>query len=251
MMERMTNDPSAVDRELPEDAPAAGPTFIPPAPQPVTRPAPDDQAVSYAPEPRYEFGAPTFDPQNYDETPLTHGYQPNPQQQAAQYYQAPGYGADPHHPGMHLAPLTSWYGRPLIDDPSGRDAPLKGASFVESYARYWKRGLIFSGRASRAEYWWVALAHFGGLIGAGVLAAVISTSSEPLAGLIMVLCGLYLLAALVPGIALTVRRLHDSNNSGGLVALSFIPYIGSFIVAILCALDSKAAGARFDQVNNP
>lgn len=246
----MTNDPSAVEREFPEDAPAAGPTFIPPAPQPVTRPAPEEQTPRYA-EPRYEFGGPTFDPQSYDDTPLTHGYQPDPQQQSAHFYQAPGYGADPHHPAVHLAPLTSWYGRPLIDDPTGRDAPLKGAGFVEAYTRFWKRGVTFSGRESRAEYWWVALSNLGVLVGAGIVAGIASTASEALAGLIMVFCGLYFLAAFVPGIALTVRRLHDTNNSGGLAALAFIPYVGAFVVAILCAFDSKAEGARFDQINNP
>jgi predicted PurR-regulated permease PerM len=36
-----------------------------------------------------------------------------------------------------------------------------------------------------------------------------------------------------------------------LAALALIPYIGSLIVAILCVFDSKAEGARFDQINKP
>jgi uncharacterized membrane protein YhaH (DUF805 family) len=77
----------------------------------------------------------------------------------------------------------------------------------------------------------------------------VSSVSNGAADGIGILVGLYFLAALVPGIALTVRRLHDTNNSGGLAALALIPYIGSLVVAILCVFDSKAEGARFDQIN--
>lgn len=252
-MVAMTNDPYAVDREPPEDTPVAGPTFVAPAPQPVApAPAPvASQELRYAPAARaYEFGAPNFDPQNYD-APLTHGYQPNPQQQAARFYQAPGYGADQNHPAVHLAPLTSWYGRPLIDDPNGPDAPLKGANPVEAYVRFWRRGFTFSGRASRAEYWWAGLANILVLFSGAIVAAIVSSVSNGAADGVGILVGLYFLAALIPSIAVTVRRLHDTNNSGGLAALALIPYLGSLIVAILCIFDSKPGGARFDQINKP
>ena len=251
-MVAMTNDPYAVDREPPEDAPVAGPTFVPPAPQPVAPvPAPaEPQQLRYAPtEPAYEFGAPTFDPQHYGAQ--THGYQPDPQQQAARFYQAPGYGADQDHPAVRLAPLPTWYGRPIIDDPNGPDAPLKGANPVEAYVRFWRRGFTFSGRASRAEYWWAGLANILVLFSGAIVTAIVSSVSNGAADGVGILVGLYFLAALVPSIAVTVRRLHDTNNSGGLAALAFIPYVGAFVVAILCAFDSKAEGARFDQINNP
>jgi uncharacterized membrane protein YhaH (DUF805 family) len=246
----MTNDPYADDRARDQDVPAAGPTFVPPAPQPVAPvPAPaEPQELRYQPvEEQYEFGAPTFDPQHYGAQ--THGYQPDPQQQGARFYQAPGYGADQNHPAVRLAPTTSWYGRPIIDDPNGPDAPLRGANPVEAYVRFWKRGFTFSGRASRAEYWWAGLANVVVLFGAAIVAAIVSSVSNGAADGIGILVGLYFLAALVPGIALTVRRLHDTNNSGGLAALALIPYIGSLVVAILCVFDSKAEGARFDQIN--
>jgi uncharacterized membrane protein YhaH (DUF805 family) len=251
-MVAMTNDPYAVDREPPEDAPVAGPTFVPPAPQPVAPvPAPaEPQQLRFAPtEPAYEFGAPTFDPQHYGAQ--THGYQPDPQQQAARFYQAPGYGADQDHPAVRLAPLPTWYGRPIIDDPNGPDAPLKGANPVEAYVRFWRRGFTFSGRASRAEYWWAGLANILVLFSGAIVTAIVSSVSNGAADGVGILVGLYFLAALVPSIAVTVRRLHDTNNSGGLAALALIPYIGSLIVAILCVFDSKAEGARFDQINKP
>ena len=251
-MVAMTNDPYAVDREPPEDAPVAGPTFVPPAPQPVAPvPAPaEPQQLRYAPtEPAYEFGAPTFDPQHYGAQ--THGYQPDPQQQAARFYQAPGYGPDQDHPAVRLAPLPTWYGRPIIDDPNGPDAPLKGANPVEAYVRFWRRGFTFSGRASRAEYWWAGLANILVLFSGAIVTAIVSSVSNGAADGVGILVGLYFLAALVPSIAVTVRRLHDTNNSGGLAALALIPYIGSLIVAILCVFDSKAEGARFDQINQP
>jgi uncharacterized membrane protein YhaH (DUF805 family) len=51
--------------------------------------------------------------------------------------------------------------------------------------------------------------------------------------------GLYGLGVLVPGIAVTVRRLHDIGKSGwwGLVAL--IPLIGSLILIYFAVKDSQ------------
>ena len=137
-------------------------------------PAPaEPQQLRYAPtEPAYEFGAPTFDPQHYGAQ--THGYQPDPQQQAARFYQAPGYGPDQDHPAVRLAPLPTWYGRPIIDDPNGPDAPLKGANPVEAYVRFWRRGFTFSGRASRAEYWWAGLANILVLFSGAIVTAIVS-----------------------------------------------------------------------------
>ena len=71
----------------------------------------------------------------------------------------------------------------------------------------------------------------------GVVGALLGGGGE--GGLGDVLQGLYGLGVLVPGIAVTVRRLHDIGKSGwwGLVAL--IPLIGSLILIYFAAKDSQ------------
>ncbi|NHB84394.1 DUF805 domain-containing protein [Tessaracoccus sp. HDW20] len=58
-----------------------------------------------------------------------------------------------------------------------------------------------------------------------------------------------MLAAIVPGIALGIRRLHDSDNSGWLQMINFVPYLGSFVMMFLMAQRPKEGGKRYDKIN--
>ena len=116
------------------------------------------------------------------------------------------------------------------------------------YLKVLKQYAVFKGRARRKEYWMFTLFNLLIALGLGMLAGLVGGRGG---GLTDVVSGLYTLVVFVPSLALSVRRLHDTNNSGGLAALALIPYIGSLIVAILCVFDSKAEGARFDQINKP
>ena len=90
----------------------------------------------------------------------------------------------------------------------------------------------FSGRARRKEYWLFVLA-FTVL---NLLAVAIDTagsfdqSSDP--GLFS---SIVILGLLIPSLAVTVRRLHDTNRSGWWVLIIFIPLIGPiFLLVLLC-----------------
>jgi uncharacterized membrane protein YhaH (DUF805 family) len=50
---------------------------------------------------------------------------------------------------------------------------------------------------------------------------------------------------LLPSIAVTVRRLHDTNRSGWWYLISLIPF-GGYAIYVFAALESDAAGIRFD-----
>jgi len=65
------------------------------------------------------------------------------------------------------------------------------------------------------------------------------------------LMALFGLVTVVPSIALGVRRLHDTNQSGWLHLVTFIPYVGSIILIVLLAQSSNPAGARFDDAAQP
>ena len=74
------------------------------------------------------------------------------------------------------------------------------------YLEVLKKYAVFSGRARRKEYWMFALSN-------GIIVFVLSII-EGLADIAGVLSSLYSLAVLIPGIAVAVRRAHDTNHSG-------------------------------------
>ncbi len=83
----------------------------------------------------------------------------------------------------------------------------------------------FKGRASKAEFWWYILASL--LLGAlaGVIGAILKTEA---------INALLNIALFLPGIAVTVRRLHDTNRSGWwyllvLTIIGLIPLLIWFI----------------------
>ena len=78
---------------------------------------------------------------------------------------------------------------------------------------------VFSGRAGQKEFWMFCL--FNAII-TGVF-AVMSPPFFP---------GLYFLATIVPSIAVSIRRLHDTGRSGWWLLLGLIPIIG-FIVLFM------------------
>ena len=74
----------------------------------------------------------------------------------------------------------------------------------------------FSGRASRAEYWWFILAFT--LIGLA-LEYVDEALGGPVVGAYGPLSLIFEILLLVPGLAVQVRRLHDIDRSGWWVLL--------------------------------
>ena len=108
--------------------------------------------------------------------------------------------------------------------------------FVDAVKMFFQRYTDFAGRSSRAEYWWVVLfqiiASFVLLIpAAGLIGAMSNGGGDIGFGWIALLpFGLFVLAIIIPGIALYIRRLHDINQTGwiylGLILASFIPVLG-------------------------
>ena len=95
----------------------------------------------------------------------------------------------------------------------------------------------FVGRASRAEYWWFFLANLIVLAVLGILSRVSTVFA--------ILYVIYGLAVLIPGIAVAVRRLHDTNRSGWWLLLWFIPIVGFIIVIVFLATQGDPAPNRY------
>ena len=88
----------------------------------------------------------------------------------------------------------------------------------------------FNGRASRQEYWMFILFNFIFTIVVGFIDGFLSLGFLSL---------LYLLAILIPGLAVLVRRLHDVNKSGWWFFIIFIPIIGAIWMLILLCTDGN------------
>lgn len=74
------------------------------------------------------------------------------------------------------------------------------------YLAVLKKYAVFSGRARRKEYWMFVLFNF--------IISFVLGFIEGLAGGPGIIVNIYGLAVLIPGIAVYVRRMHDSNHSG-------------------------------------
>lgn len=102
--------------------------------------------------------------------------------------------------------------------------------FMEALKKY----AVFSGRATRSEYWYFVLFYIILAVIAGIIDGVIGSEM----GILGLVVGLGLF---IPSLSVTVRRLHDIGKSGWMILISFIPLIGGIWLLILMAMDSQAS----------
>ncbi len=93
----------------------------------------------------------------------------------------------------------------------------------------------FTGRARRSEYWFFVLFTVLVYVAASVVDAVLGI---PLFTLVVAL------GLLVPTLAVSVRRLHDTGRSGWWMLLSLVPFGGIVLIVFDC-LDSEPGPNRF------
>jgi uncharacterized membrane protein YhaH (DUF805 family) len=101
---------------------------------------------------------------------------------------------------------------------------------------------VFSGRAPRKEYWMFFLCNM-------IVAVVIAFPIGLLKGFahidLTIIVHLYTLALLCPGIAVAMRRLHDTNRSGLWMLLSLIPLVGPIILLVFMASEGTPGDNNF------
>ena len=111
------------------------------------------------------------------------------------------------------------------------------------YLEVLKKYAVFSGRARRKEYWYFFLFNIFVSIFLGVIDGVTGSSSAG-AGMGM-LSGIYSLAVLIPGIAVTVRRLHDTDRNSWWLLIGLIPIIGAIILVVFMLQDSEPGDNQY------
>ncbi|QXT40337.1 DUF805 domain-containing protein [Gymnodinialimonas ceratoperidinii] len=132
--------------------------------------------------------------------------------------------------------------------------------------------LHFSGRARRSEFWWFALwtvlANFAFGAAAGYYAfsnpeimaefQQAKTFGAPDAAMVEQLryyTGYYVAAQLIlfwlPGLAVTIRRLHDTDRSGAWYFIQLVPLIGAIWFLVLMCLPGTYGNNRFGDDSAP
>lgn len=111
------------------------------------------------------------------------------------------------------------------------------------YLEVLKKYAVFTGRARRAEYWYFVLFNFIASIVLGFIDGMTGTISQATG--LGLLATIYLLAVLLPGIGVSIRRLHDTDRSGWWLLLAFIPFIGAIVLIVFFAQDGKAGANQY------
>jgi uncharacterized membrane protein YhaH (DUF805 family) len=114
-------------------------------------------------------------------------------------------------------------------------------SFFEAVAACFNKYATFTGRASRAEYWWFVL--FTTLVWLIINALGVSFGGSNAGA---TLGGLFLLLVLVPSLAVGARRLHDMNVSGWWLLLH-LTGVGSVILLIWMLFAGTPGSNRFGE----
>jgi len=134
--------------------------------------------------------------------------------------------------------------------------PYPGAPAGEAITRFFRKYATFSGRASRAEYWWIILATLivnlllrwadGSLSRYTFTTSPFSTGTDFATPWVTGLSILIALVTLIPGLALIWRRLHDVGRSGTWFLIILIPIAGWVVLMIWFLMPGRVEGERFD-----
>jgi uncharacterized membrane protein YhaH (DUF805 family) len=121
-------------------------------------------------------------------------------------------------------------------------------SFGTALRAFWSNYRNFKGRARRSEYWFIQLF----LVATNLAAAVIdlalmdgdvdrfiANGGGGIVGLI------WILATIVPALAVLIRRLHDTNRSGWWALIGLVPIIGTIAILIFTVTDSTQGENRY------
>ena len=108
---------------------------------------------------------------------------------------------------------------------------MAGRGSMNWYFEVLKKYAVFDGRAHRTEFWLFFLFSFIISLFLGVIVGLVES--------LWFITTLYALAVLIPGLAVSVRRLHDTNRSGWWILTGLVPILGWIALLIFYVEDSR------------
>jgi len=108
-----------------------------------------------------------------------------------------------------------------------------------------KKYLDFSTRAQRKEFWFFVLFYVGGVFILTVIDIAANTYDEESG--IGLFSSIFLLLTFIPYLAVSVRRIHDTNRTGWWVLILIIPLIGAIWLIVLYCLRGNQGENKFGE----
>lgn len=116
---------------------------------------------------------------------------------------------------------------------------------MQYYVNVIKNYATFSGRARRKEYWMFVLFNILFSFAASLIDRIAGLNIAMSGISIGILSSLYSLFILIPSIAVIVRRLHDTNRSGGWFFIGLIPLIGWIVLIVFYCTEGTRGNNKY------
>lgn len=126
-----------------------------------------------------------------------------------------------------------------LDKLSDQNKAEEQFNMLDWFVKCLKNYANFSGRARRKEYWFFTLVQFIILVITQIIDAILSTD--------FVFYAIAALALFIPSLSAAVRRLHDIGRSGWWFLIALIPLIGTILLIIWLATETKPENNQWGQ----
>ena len=118
---------------------------------------------------------------------------------------------------------------------------------IEAYKKFWKGYVDFKGRSTPSDYWFAYSAHvlifFAYYLLDAVFERMVSATGSmdvfTISVILLLIFFAYGIATVLPGLALTVRRLRDAGYNWPYIFIPLIPFVGIFIFIFLLCQPTK------------
>jgi uncharacterized membrane protein YhaH (DUF805 family) len=114
-------------------------------------------------------------------------------------------------------------------------------TFTQSVKDGFSRYVDFQGRSPRSGYWWWYLFSLIAMGIATVLDLAISGGNPSFIVFQLIVA----LGIVLPGLAVTIRRLHDTDRSGWWIFIGLVPIIGTIVLIVFYCTKGTAGPNRF------
>jgi uncharacterized membrane protein YhaH (DUF805 family) len=106
-----------------------------------------------------------------------------------------------------------------------------------------KNYAVFSGRSNRSEFWYFTLFYFIFVVLAVFLDNMLgfAFNNSPYGPIYMI----FVLVTLLPNLAVTVRRLHDTDKSGWWILIGAIPFVGPIWLLVLLIVEGTKGENKY------
>ena len=129
---------------------------------------------------------------------------------------------------------------------------------IEAYKKFWKGYDDFTGRSTPSDYWFAYSAHvlifFAYYLLDAVFERMVSATGSmdvfTISVILLLIFFAYGIATVLPGLAITVRRLRDAGYHWAYIFIPLIPFVGIFIFIFLLCQPTKVE-VPLNNVDNP